>query len=182
MEVYSPAGLDSVAQRVVNGARGKLALAKETVNGRVWNSISDVPKTHTMYWTYDGGYLLFGPDRAVLARAIATRAGGTPLVRSARFREMQPATPSVHNSGFVWLNTRGALESLLAASGANAPVALRNLLSSRDPVLLVFNGETERIAAYSRTRLTSLLIDLMLTSGTGQRPATKTIKRHATGD
>ncbi len=202
LEVYSPAALDSVAQRIVDAANKKmspanlathkLTLSKETVSGRVWNSVTDAAKTQTIYWTYDGGYLVLGPDRAILARAIATRASGTPLVRSARFREMQPATPSVHNSGFVWLNTRGALESLVAASGTSAPPALRSLLGSRDPVLIALNGETERIAAYSRTRLTSLLIDLMLTSGAGhQKQGTpsspkmmkKTLKQlHATGD
>ncbi len=199
LEVFSPAALDAVGQRLVDAAnqhmkpedlaKHKLTISKETVSGRVWNSVTDAAKTRTLYWTYDGGYLIFGPDRAIASRAIATRASGTPLVRSARFREMQPATPSVHNSGFVWLNTRGALESLLTASGAAAPPALRNLLSSRDPVLIVLNGETERIAAFSRTRLTSLLIDLMLTSGAGKSGAPSSPKlmrrektRNATGD
>jgi len=90
----------------------------------------------------------------------------------------------------VWLNTRGALESLISTSGATAPPALQSLLTSRDPVLIMFNGETERIAAYSRTRLTSLLIDVMLTRGAGQsaqpggpKLQRKTLKQlHATGD
>jgi ferric-dicitrate binding protein FerR (iron transport regulator) len=187
LEVYSPAGIDSVLQRAAGAAQPKLTISKETVSGRVWNSITDASKTQTLYWTYDGGYLIFGPDRAIAARAIATRVSGTPLVRSARFREMQPATPTVHNSGFVWLNTRGALESLVAASGTAAPAALKGLLTSRDPVLIVFNGETERIAAFSRTRLTSLLIDVLLTTGAdgksgGPRIEKKLMKRNATGD
>ena len=200
LEVYSPTALDAVAQRFVDAANSKmsadvlakhkLTLAKEAVSGRVWNSVTEASKAQTLYWTYDAGYVIFGPDRAILTRAIATRASGTPLVRSARFREMQPAMPSVHNSGFVWLNTRGALESLISASGATAPPALQSLLTSRDPVLIMFNGETERIAAYSRTRLTSLLIDVMLTRGAGQsaqpggpKLQRKTLKQlHATGD
>ncbi len=201
VEVYSPAALDRVAQRFVDAANSKmsaadlathkLAISKETVSGRVWNSVTDAAKTQTLHWTYDGGYIVFGPDRAILTRAIATRVSGTPLVRSARFREMQPATPSVHNSGFLWLNTRGALDSLLTASGASAPAALRNLASNRDPVLIILNGETERIAAFSRTRLTSLLIDMMLTTSAGHTgsPASspkllkKRLKQHnATGD
>jgi hypothetical protein len=201
LEVYSPTGIDSVVQRAADAAntkmsaedlaKHKLSISKETVSGRVWNSITDASKTQTLYWTYDGGYMIFGPDRAIATRAIATRASGTPLVRSARFREMQPATPTVHNSGFVWLNTRGALEFLVAATGSAAPAALKSLLTSRDPVLIVFNGETERIAAFSRTRLTSLLIDVLLTTGAGDKGAlpqgTRTIekklmKRNATGD
>src|SRR5262249_3781236 len=127
LEVYSPAALDSVAQRMVDAAnkkmsaedlaKHKLTISKETVTGPVWRSVTDASKTQTLYWTYDGGYLIAGPDRAVLTRAITTRASGTPLIRSAVFREMQPVTPSVHNSGFAWLNTRGALQSLLTATG-----------------------------------------------------------------
>lgn len=192
VEVYSPAALDSVAKRIVDASNQKLTLARETVSGRVWSSITDTAHSQTMYWTYDSGYLVFGPDRAVASRAIATRASGSSLIRSARFRELQPATPTVHNSGFVWLNTKGALESLIVASKATVPPSLQSLLSSRDPVLVMFNGETERIAAYSRTRLTSLLIDLMLTTGAGEKSgspaaAPKTIRkklmaRDATGD
>ncbi len=175
VEISSPVAIDSVLQRMVEASnrhftsagqpQNALAISKETVNGRVWNALTNAAKTQMLHWTYDGGYMVMGPDRAILTRAIATRASGTPLVRSARFREMQPATPSVHGSGFLWLNTRGALDSLLAVTGSAAPSALRSLLTSRDPVLVILSGETERIAAYSRTRLTSLLIDLMVTQG-----------------
>jgi hypothetical protein len=43
----------------------------------------------------------------------------------------------------------------------------RTLLQSRDPSLIVVNGETERIRAASRTRLTSLILDLIVTGGAG---------------
>ena len=36
------------------------------------------------------------------------------------------------------------------------------LVGSRDPVLIVVDGEMERIRATGRTRLTSLMLDLML--------------------
>jgi hypothetical protein len=44
---------------------------------------------------------------------------------------------------------------------------VQRLAGSRDPVLIVVDGETERIHAASRTRLTSLILDLMLIHGAG---------------
>ena len=169
IEVYSPAAVDLLVQRFIDAvnkdAKLKVAWSKETVNGRTWMSVANSSQPATIQWTYDRGYMVFGNDRALAIRAIAARSAGTPLVRSASFREIQPTTGTVHNSGFVWLNTRGALGMLLAASGSQVPAAFQSLLGSRDPVLIALNGETERIALFSRTRLTSLLIDLMLAAG-----------------
>lgn len=196
MEAFSPAAIDSVAQRFVEAfnrdlkpeeAAKKLVFSKETVAGRVWSSISSPATKTTLYWTADRGYLVVTSDRALATRAISTRSAGTPLVRSARFRERQPVTPTVHNSGFVWLNTRGALESLTALNPAIKGSAFQSLLNSRDPVLIAVNGETERIAAFSRTRLSSLLIDLLIVSGSehgqgGAQQPKKTLHATPTGD
>jgi hypothetical protein len=165
VEVYNPGALDAAIGHMIEAANNrreaadKIQLARETVDGRAWLSAGGY------HWTHDRGYMVFGNDRALVQRSVSSRAAGTPLVRSAIFRQMQPLTPTVHNSGFVWLNTRGALGVLAAASGAPMPPGLRSLLDSRDPVLVVVNGETERIAAFSRTRLASLLVDVLLAAG-----------------
>ena len=51
-----------------------------------------------------------------------------------------------------------------AASLFNSP-ALKSLMGTRTPTLVVLDGETEQIHAASRTRLTSLVLDFMLTAG-----------------
>lgn len=189
IEVYSPAAVDAAVKRLADSfnqrqtgaGAGKLELKEETVSGRKWMSIKETAHASTLYWTYDRGYLVATMDRAIGARAIATRASGTPLVRSAAFRERTPVTPGVHSSGFVWFSTRGALDSLFSVVG-NQPAALKSLLSSRNPVLILINGETERIAAFSRTRLTSLLLDLMLVAPAGQPQKTAAKTTNATGD
>lgn len=189
-EAYSPGAIDGVAKRLVDsfnkkhaagGDARRLELKEETVSGRKWMSVKEASSAKTFYWTYDRGYLIATMDRAVGARAIATRTSGTPLVRSAAFRERTPVTPGVHSSGFVWFSTRGALDGLFSGAG-NQPAVLKSLLSNRNPVLIMINGETERIAAFSRTRLTSLLLDLMLVAP-GEQPGKTTAKTtNATGD
>jgi hypothetical protein len=175
VEVLQPAVLDATIRRIVDAANRKfdaqrqLTLGQETANGRTWSTLKSAAAATTLYWTYDRGYLVAGTDRAVAARAIATRENGTPVVRTARFRQQLPGSGSVHYSGFVWVNTQGALRDL---AGLVQNQALKALLENRDPVLVVLNGETERIHAASRTRLTSLILDLLVVGGpkTGPGP------------
>jgi hypothetical protein len=80
-----------------------------------------------------------------------------------------PGLGTIHHSGFMWINTKGALSEL---SGLTSNPALKQLLEYRDPVLVVFDGSTERIEAASRTRLTSLVFDVLLASGAGKTEST----------
>jgi hypothetical protein len=78
---------------------------------------------------------------------------------------MLPSSAGLHQSAFFWLNTQGALGAF--ANLAPSP-ALKQMLESRDPVLLIINGEKERIQAASRTRLTSLLVDMLAMGAPGK--------------
>jgi hypothetical protein len=172
-EAVNPSALDSAVSLLVNAfnrhlpaeqSDRALTQTQETVNGRTWNSLQSAGSLLKLYWTYDRGYLVASMDRAVAARAIAVRDSGSSLVRSAQFQERYPVTASLHSSGFFWFNTNGVLSDL--ASYVNSE-ALQRLVGSRDPVLIVVEGEMERIHAASRTRLTSLILDLMLVHGAG---------------
>jgi hypothetical protein len=169
LEVVRPALLDGTIRRLVDefnrrlapeDAGQKITLTRETVNGRAWSSLQ--ARSNALHWTYDRGYLIASSDRALAGRAIAVRQSGAPLVRSAAFLDRFPSAGGIHHSGFLWLNTSGLLADL--APLVQSP-ALRGLLASRDPILIVMDGETERIHAASRTRLTSVLLELMLAHG-----------------
>jgi RecA/RadA recombinase len=111
-------------------------------------------------WTYDKGYVVMSNDRGLGAKAIQTRASGFPLVRSAAFTAQMPSAEGVSPAGFAWLNTKGALSTLLAKI---PNPALQKLAVDRDPVLVVLNADTEQLRLASRTRITSLVLDLMMT-------------------
>jgi hypothetical protein len=180
-EVVKPAVLDDTVRRLADAfsrdlpadqSARKVSVTRQVENGRTWTSIGS--SGFTLHWTYDRGYLVASPDRALAARAIALRESGSSLVRSASFQDRVPATGGFHHSGFVWFNTNGALAdfaSLLQSSGAQS-AALKTILSSRDPILLTLDGEMERIHAASRTRLTSVILDLMMVHG-GAPPGEK---------
>jgi hypothetical protein len=110
-------------------------------------------------WTYDRGYMVAGSDRGVAERAIATRNGGSPLVWSPDFLGQLPSSAGLHPSAFAWLNTKGAL-GILSVLSPNP--RLRELVAARDPILVVFDGAPEQIRAASRTRISGLIMDLML--------------------
>jgi hypothetical protein len=117
-----------------------------------------------MTWTYDAGHMVAAADRAGAERAIATRNGGSPLVWSPAFLGQLPSSAGLHPSAFAWLNTKGAFAIL---SPLAPTPALGELLAGRDPILVVFDGTPEQIHAASRTRISGLIMDLMLVQSLG---------------
>jgi len=177
MEVYRPELIDAAVARFTEAYNSKLgadkqqfkaALSASEANGRTWKSLSSAAAKSPLMWTYDRGYAIVTTDRAVGERAIAARASGYPLVKSAAFRAQMPDVGTVHHSGVIWLNTKGALADL---SGLVSNEALKQLLENDEPLLVVIDGSTERIDAASRTRLTSLVFDVLLASKAGKPEA-----------
>ncbi len=137
----------------------RLLFAQESAGGRVWNSMKPASLPFGVTWTYDGGYMVAASDRATAERAIATRHGGSPLVWSPEFLAQLPSSAGIHPSAFAWLNTRGA-GGILSTLASNP--AVTRLLASRDPMLVVFDGKPELIHAASRTRLSGVIMDVLL--------------------
>jgi hypothetical protein len=168
-----PAAIDSSLQKLMNAFNAELApgeqakrivLAQDTAGGRTWSTLKAGALPFGVTWTYDGGYMVAASDRASAERAIATRNGGSPLVWSPEFLSRLPSSAGIHPAAFAWLNTKGALGVFSAL--ASKP-ALTELLSGHDPVLVVFDGTAEQIHAASRTRLSGLVMDVMLLQSLG---------------
>ncbi|MBI2687289.1 MAG: FecR domain-containing protein [Acidobacteria bacterium] len=168
IEVYQPATLNAAIARLVDAynreasAERKVVLKQEVADGRQWYSVT--LSGFGLHWTFDRGYWLVSMDRAVTLRAIATRAGGFPLIRSEQFRAQMPTLAGLHPSGFAWFNL-GSAASVIS-SFVSSP-QLQKFLAVREPSLITFNGETERIQVASRTRFTSLMMDTMLQAHMG---------------
>jgi hypothetical protein len=137
----------------------RIVVGQETANGRVWSTLKAGGLPFGVTWTYDQGYLVAASDRGSAERAIATRNGGSQLVWSPGFLGQIPSSAGMHPAAFAWLNTKGAL-GMFSALAPNP--ALTKLMAERDPVLVVFDGTAEQIHAASRTRLSGLIMDVML--------------------
>ena len=184
-EVYRQASLDEALRRFVDAYNreskdSKLTLKIETTGGRTWTTVtSSLVPTVALQMTYDRGYLLLSSDRAIVTRAIQTRNGGFPLVRSAKFRSQLPTGAGMHQSAFLWINTSESVRQMLSSVVTGQ---LATLLQSREPMLILVNGETERISAASRNRITSLIFDMMLagvTQGDQRRQAPRVLEKKA---
>jgi hypothetical protein len=168
-EVYKPDSLNAAVAKLVaayNAEQGSanqgklLTLGQETANGALWHTLKSAAMKQQLAWTYDQGYVVMSNDIGLGAKAIQTRASGFPLVRSAAFTAQMPSAEGVSPAGFVWLNTKGALSTLLVKI---PNPALQKLAVDRDPVLVVLNADTEQLRLASRTRITSLVLDMMVT-------------------
>jgi hypothetical protein len=183
--VNNPATVDSSIRRLVEVFNAELApedqakrvsLTQETSNGRVWMTLRSGQFPLSATWTYDEGYLVAASDQGAATRAIANRKGGSSLVWSSDFRQQLPSSAGLHPSGFVWLNTKGALEVF---AGFVTNPTLRKVIAERDPILVVFNGTNEQIHSASRTRISGLIMDAMLLEslsrvrGGAQNPASQ---------
>ena len=188
--VNNPATIDNSILRLVdvfNAALGpeeqskRIIISRETVDGRNWITMKPGGLLMSITWTYDGGYLVAASDWGAAVRAIAARSGGPALVWSQAFQQQLPSSSGLHPSGFAWLNTKGVLEGL-AALISNPTI--QKLIAERDPVLVVFNGSTEQIHSASRTRISGLILDVMMMnslSGAGAGTPTAHARRGSPG-
>ena len=143
----------------------RIAIGQEIAGGRTWTTMKAGGVPFGATWTYDQGYLVAASDRGSAERAIATRNGGSPLVWSPAFLAQLPSSAGMHPSAFAWLNTKGAL-GIFTALAPNP--ALTKLLGEREAVLVVVDGKADQIHAASRTRLTGLVMDVMLFESLGR--------------
>jgi hypothetical protein len=150
-------GADEQSKRIV--------LQQESAGGRTWSTIKPGGLPIGITWTYDRGYIVAASDRGVAERALAIRSGGSSLVWSPEFLGQLPSSAGLHPSAFAWLNAKGALDIL---STLTSNTRLRDLVAARDPILVVFDGTPEQIHAASRTRISGLIMDVMLIGNLGQ--------------
>ena len=170
----NPPVIDSSLQKLVEAFNAELGpdeqgkrivFEQESAGGRTWSTMKPGGLPLSIIWTYDRGYMVAASDRGVAERAIATRNGGSPLVWSPEFLGQLPSSAGLHPSAFGWLNAKGALGILSAL--APSP-ALGELVAGRDPILVVFDGTPEQIHAASRTRISGLIMDVMLIESLGR--------------
>jgi ferric-dicitrate binding protein FerR (iron transport regulator) len=143
----------------------RIVFGQESAGGRTWSTMKPGGLPLSIIWTYDRGYMVAASDRGVAERAIATRSGGSQLVWSPEFLGQLPSSAGLHPSAFGWLNAKGAL-GILATLAASP--ALGELVAGGDPILVVFDGTPEQIHAASRTRVSGLIMNLMLIESLGR--------------
>ena len=120
----------------------RVVFAQENANGRVWNTLKTAQLPFGVTWTYDGGYIVAGSDRASAERAIATRNGGSPLVWSPTFLGQLPSSAGIHPSGVRVGEREGGARD--AGGRWRRTRRVTKLLAERDPVLVILTASRNK--------------------------------------
>ncbi len=134
-------------ERLRESNQPELAIRQEVVNGRTYYSLrspfAQIPMD--IYYTWVDGYLLAGPNRTQLDRALRDRAAGVTLSRSQDFRKLLPQNQKANVSGIVYQNAGDFLQVLQQAASPEQKKQAAQITGSLESTLLCLYGENDRI-------------------------------------
>jgi ferric-dicitrate binding protein FerR (iron transport regulator) len=170
-EVYDPARMQSTLakfvevynQKTVQAGGRPLRVGQEVFEGRTYYMIGGAdgsPLTEGHY-TFADGYLIAGPSRVLVSRALQVKSSGTSITHSAQFVAMEPRDHYNNFSGLIYQNlgtTLAPIASLLSGFGGkpgdrNNPI---EMLGHMKPMMIAVYGEPDRINVASTGDLMGL--------------------------
>jgi hypothetical protein len=160
-EVYDPERFRAALQHFADAHNQELSktgkkpivTGQETVDGRVYYSFaqSDSGPLLEAHYTFDQGYLVAAPTRALVTNALQIRQAGTSIKHSGKFLAMIPRDQHVNFSAVVYQNIGTSLAPLAALAGALIPqrngqpnMPFQNMGNVK-PTLFAVYGEPDRI-------------------------------------
>jgi hypothetical protein len=160
-EVYDPVRLQATLQKVVDS--GNQAAVKS--GGKPWRTLTETAEGRTFYtigtsdanpltqasYTFNDGYLIAGPSRAILNQALQARTARTSIARSTKFVSMMPRDSYANFSAVVYQNLGTTLGPIVGLLGAFAPPgaagrgnSFQNLANPK-PAFIAAYGEPDRV-------------------------------------
>ncbi len=166
-EVYDPARIEATFEKIVDSynreavAKGgkPLRTAQETVEGRKYYMIAGAdgsPLTEAHY-TFVDGYMIAGPTRALVTRALQVKSAGTSITHSAAFVALLPRDHYNNFSALIYQNLGTTLAPIVSLFGGMIPQGrggpqannLMQGLSNMKSTLIAAYGEPDRISVAS---------------------------------
>jgi FecR protein/Putative zinc-finger len=157
VEVYDPAKaqtairqiIDAYNQDAVKQGRKPLRTGEETVEGRVYYMVAGAdpnPLTEAHY-TFADGYLIGGPTRALIAKALQTKLTGASIAHSAKFVAMEPRDRFANYSAIVYENLGTTLAPLAGLLSSFVPPQAK--MGGNNPLAQLGNIKPMLLAAYA---------------------------------
>jgi len=163
-EVNDPAHLQLTLERVVGEVNkqaayfGKSGLTweKADLGGRTYYTLrsNDFGLVEVNY-TYANGYLIVGPSRALVQRALTARDNGLSLLRSAKFTAGLPADGNANFSAVFYHNIAGLVPAGVATAAQNLPSgpqeAIKSFAADMQPTLAYAYAQGDTITFMANT-------------------------------
>ena len=163
-EVNDPAHLQQTLERVVTEVNkqaakfGKTGLAWEQseVSGRTFYKLNS-PEFGLIEvnYTYANGYMIVGPSRGLVERALLAHDSGSSLLRSAKFIAGLPADGNANFSAVFYHNLGGLVPAGLASTAENLPSgpqqAVKAITAGMEPTLAYAYAQGDSITFAANT-------------------------------
>jgi ferric-dicitrate binding protein FerR (iron transport regulator) len=163
-EVNDPAHLQVALEHVVTEVnkeaakfgRNGLTLQQTDLSGRTYYTLksSDFGFLEVNY-TYANGYLIVGPSRALVERALSVKESGFSLMRSAKFTAGLPADGNANFSAVFYHNIGGLVPAGLASTAAKLPSgpqqAVKAIAADMPPTLAYAYAQGDSITFTANT-------------------------------
>ncbi len=162
-EVYDSARMQATLDKLVqsynqNAPKNNskpLRTSQEVVDGRTYYMIAggDPNPLTEAHYTFANGYMIAGPTRALVARALQVKMNGTSITHAAQFIALQPTDHYANFSALIYQNLGTTLAPLAGLIGAFVPQgggngippnAMQNLSNMKASLFAAY-GEPDRI-------------------------------------
>jgi hypothetical protein len=180
IETYDPVKVHNTLNRMVEvynretvkAGNQPVKLGEEVFEGRTYYSLigSGGPLTEVHY-TFADGYMIAGPTRALVARALQVKQAGTSITRSANFVKLLPRDRYANFSAVIYQNLGTTLAPIAGLLGNMIPQGHKGgpnpmaALSDMKSTLIAAYGEPDRISIATSGNLMGINPGALLTGG-----------------
>jgi hypothetical protein len=162
IEVNDPDRMENTLERIVQAVNSQtqgtkahtIAIEASNAGSQRYYAIHDVTTGNVVAnYTFDDGFMIVAPQRALLMDALQTHASGNSLGQSAAFRALLPRDSNENYSAVAYQNLSPVLTPLLSQFNGDSANAIRKLAADSRPTVACAWGKDSRIEAESDSRL-----------------------------
>jgi hypothetical protein len=177
-EVYDPVKMQAALQKfaeaysreTVKAGNLPLRISQEVVDGRTYYMIAggDGSPLTEAHYTFADGYMIAGPTRALVAKALQVKAGGASITHSTAFVALLPRDHYNNFSALIYQNLGNSLAPIISLFGGMVPQGrgganLMQTLGNMKSTMIAAYGEPDRISVATSGNLMGMSLSNLIT-------------------
>jgi hypothetical protein len=178
-EVYDPVKMqaalakfaEAYSRETVKAGNRPLRIAQEVVEGRTYYMVAggDGSPLTEAHYTFADGYLIAGPTRALVSRALQVKIGRASITHSAAFVALLPRDHYNNFSALIYQNLGTTLAPIVSLLGGMVPQGrgpqanVMQGLSNMKSTLIGVYGEPDRISVATSGNLMGMSFSNLIT-------------------